>query len=137
MPSSRPKPLCLKPPNGVETRTDEFELIDRTPVSLARATRNARGPALVERARAREPALARVADHRVGRGRGGALEVGVGKDDIRRLAAELERDALDRPRCAAHHLLSDLGRAGEADLRDVGMLDQPLSDDGSLSGHDV
>ena len=27
MPSSRPKPDCLKPPNGVETRTELFELI--------------------------------------------------------------------------------------------------------------
>src|SRR5918996_1419479 len=27
MPSSRPKPDCLKPPNGVATRTDVFELI--------------------------------------------------------------------------------------------------------------
>ena len=42
MPSSRPKPVCLKPPNGVDGRTDEFELIERTPVSIARATRSAR-----------------------------------------------------------------------------------------------
>ena len=27
MPSSRPKPDCLKPPNGVETRTELFELM--------------------------------------------------------------------------------------------------------------
>ena len=48
MPSSRPKPLCLKPPNGVDTRTDEFELTDRTPVSRARATRSARPPSRVQ-----------------------------------------------------------------------------------------
>ena len=48
MPSSRPKPDCLKPPNGVEGRTDEFELIDRTPVSIARATRSARAPSRVQ-----------------------------------------------------------------------------------------
>ena len=39
MPSSRPKPLRLKPPNGVDTRTDEFELIEITPVSIAREMR--------------------------------------------------------------------------------------------------
>ena len=42
IPSSRPKPDCLKPPNGVDTRTDVFELIERTPVSIARTTRIAR-----------------------------------------------------------------------------------------------
>ena len=41
------------------------------------------------------------------------------------------------PRGAAHHLLPDLGRAGEADLRDVRMLDQPLPDDGALADDDV
>ena len=35
MPSSRPKPDCLKPPNGVEGRTELFELTERTPVSSA------------------------------------------------------------------------------------------------------
>ena len=48
MPSSRPKPDCLNPPNGVETRTEEFLLIERTPVSSARATRSARAPFAVQ-----------------------------------------------------------------------------------------
>src|SRR3954452_16747619 len=48
MPSSRPKPLCLKPPNGVDGRTDELELIDRTPVSIARAMRSALAPSRVQ-----------------------------------------------------------------------------------------
>jgi hypothetical protein len=38
----------LKPPKGVETRTEEFELIDRTPVSIALATRRARAPFSVQ-----------------------------------------------------------------------------------------
>ena len=38
---------------------------------------------------------------------------------------------------AAHHLLADLGRSGEADLRHVRMLDQPLPDDRALAGDDV
>src|SRR3954464_14182817 len=41
-PSSRPRPDCFIPPNGVEYRTDEFEFTDRLPASTARATRNAR-----------------------------------------------------------------------------------------------
>src|SRR5580692_313901 len=41
-PSSRPRPDCLKPPNGVQYRTDECEFTDRLPVSTARATRIAR-----------------------------------------------------------------------------------------------
>src|ERR687888_1191213 len=48
IPSSRPNPDCLKPPNGVETRTDVFELTERTPVSSARATRSARAPFSVQ-----------------------------------------------------------------------------------------
>src|SRR5436853_6820166 len=38
-------PDCLKPPNGVVTRTEVLELIEMVPVSSARATRIAR-PAL-------------------------------------------------------------------------------------------
>ena len=38
-PSSRPRPDCLNPPNGVQYRTDEWEFTDRFPVSTALATR--------------------------------------------------------------------------------------------------
>ena len=93
--------------------------------------------ALDEDPRPRAAVLARVVEHGVRRGGGGLLEVGVGEDDVGRLAAELERDALDRPGRAAHHLLPDLGRAGEADLGDVGVLDQPLPDDRALADDDV
>src|SRR5215471_7114042 len=41
-PSSRPRPDCLKPPNGVQYRTEEWEFTDRLPVSTPRATRIAR-----------------------------------------------------------------------------------------------
>jgi len=47
-PSSRPMPDCLKPPNGVVTRTELFELIEIVPVSTARATRRARAPFCVQ-----------------------------------------------------------------------------------------
>src|SRR5229473_2381487 len=48
MPSSRPKPDCLKPPNGVATRTDVFELSESTPVSIKRATLIARAASRVQ-----------------------------------------------------------------------------------------
>ena len=37
MPSSRPKPDCFMPPNGVWTRTELFELTESTPAEMARA----------------------------------------------------------------------------------------------------
>jgi len=36
------------PPNGVTTRTELFEFSESTPVSIARATRNARAPSRVQ-----------------------------------------------------------------------------------------
>ena len=95
------------------------------------------GAALDEDARARAAVLAGVVEDGVRRGGRGLLEVGVGEDDVRGLAAELERDALDRRGGAFHHGAADLGRAGEADLRDVGMLDEALADDRALADDDV
>ncbi|WP_275693167.1 hypothetical protein [Nocardioides sp. TF02-7] len=43
-----------------------------------------------------------------------------GREEVRRLAAELEHDALHALRRLPHHLLADLERAGEADLGDRG-----------------
>ena len=48
MPSSRPKPDCFMPPNGVWTRTELFELTERTPAEMPRATRSARPPSRVQ-----------------------------------------------------------------------------------------
>src|SRR5882757_10326034 len=47
-PSSRPRPDCLNPPNGVQYRTDECELTDRFPACTPRATRSARPTSLVQ-----------------------------------------------------------------------------------------
>ena len=49
----------------------------------------------------------------------GLIDRRVGEDDVRRLAAELEREALLRPGGGALDALADLGRAGEGDLVDV------------------
>ena len=53
------------------------------------------GGALDEDARAGAAVLAGVVEDGVRRRGGRALEIGVGEDDVGRLAAELERDALD------------------------------------------
>ena len=53
-----------------------------------------------------------------------ALEVGVGQDDVRRLAAELERHALERPPGLRADLAADGGRAGEGDLVDARVVDE-------------
>ncbi len=55
------------------------------------------------------------------------LQVAVLEDDVRRLAAQLQGDPLDPVRSTAHDLPADLGRPGEADLGDVGVLDQAIA----------
>ncbi len=50
---------------------------------------------------------------------------------------QLERDALDRFGSTLHDGAADLGRAGETDLGDRGMLDQALADDAAGPDDDV
>jgi hypothetical protein len=95
------------------------------------------GRALDEDAAARAAVLAGVVEDGVGGGGRCCFEVGVGVDHVRGLAAELERDALDRAGGALHYLAADLGRAGEPDLRDAGMLDEPPADDRALADDDI
>ena len=61
------------------------------------------------------------------------LEVAdVGQDDLRALAAELERDRLDvRVADRPQQRLADLGRAGERDLVDARVAGQGVADDGA------
>ena len=95
------------------------------------------GGALDEDPRAGAAVLACVVEDGIRSRGGGTIEIGVGEHDVGRLAAQLERDALDRRRRAFHDGTADLGRAGEADLRDVRVLDQPPADDRALAGDDV
>jgi len=53
----------------------------------------------------------------------GRVEIGVGEDDIRAFAAELERDALEiRATGGLHDELANFGAAGERYLVDIHML---------------
>ena len=63
--------------------------------------------------------LALIDEHAEERAVDGRLEIGVGEEDVRRLAAELERDLLQRAGGAAHDDAADFGAAGERDLVDV------------------
>ena len=75
-----------------------------------------------EQARARRAALALVVEDRVGGAGDREIEIGIGEDDRRRLAAEFERDALEVAGRRLDDQLADLGRAGEGDLVDIGMI---------------
>src|SRR5580765_8492076 len=65
------------------------------------------------------------------------LEIGVREEDVRRLAAELERNLLQRVRRAAHDRLADFHAAGESDLVDIGMSDDRCAGDFSPSSDNV
>jgi len=78
--------------------------------------------------------LAGIVECGIRRGGGCRRQVRVGEHDVGALAAELERHRLDLPGAASHDLAADLGRAGEDDLRDARVVDQPLPDDAALAG---
>ena len=78
--------------------------------------------------------VAELADHRR---LGHLLDVGVGEDDQRGMAAQLEAQTLDLVGRAADQLLADLGRAGEADLADRGMLEEGVGDRPGGADHEV
>ena len=65
-----------------------------------------------------------------------AVDVGVVEDDERRLAAELQRQALAAARRRLADRPADLGRAGEGDLVDPGMRDQRRAG-GPCPGDDI
>ena len=77
---------------------------------------------LDEQAGARRAELALAVEDGVDRALRGGVEVGVGEDDVGRLAAELHRDALDRAGRGAEDGLAGLGLAGERDLVDARVL---------------
>ena len=112
-----------------------------TLILLARATRRfdelVVGAALDEQARARRTGLPSVLEDGVGRSCRGEVEVGVGKDDVRRLAAELHHDRNDVLGGKLGDVHADLNRSGERQLIDIGMTRQSDPSLGASSGNDV
>ena len=76
---------------------------------------------LDEQSGARGAGLTVVEQEAAGRAGDRGVEVGVGEDDLRALAAEFQRDLLEVARRGVDDLPADLGRPGERDLVDVGM----------------
>ena len=92
------------------------------------------GRGLDEDPRSRAAVLAGVVEDRRGRAGGGALQVGVGEDDVGALAAEFERHALDLLGAARHHPLAHVARAGEADLAHGLVRDEAPAHDAAVTG---
>src|SRR5216683_3106534 len=92
---------------------------------------------LDEDPRSRTAILARVAEYGERRRRGGPVEIGIRKDDVRRLATKLQRHALDLLRGEGADAFADLGRPGEGYLGDIRVLDQPFADHPAGADQDV
>ena len=69
--------------------------------------------------RAGAAALAVIEENRLGRAGNGVLQIGVGEDDVRALAAQLQRDLAESFGRGLHDQLADFRRAGEGDLIDA------------------
>jgi ParB family chromosome partitioning protein len=87
--------------------------------------------------RARLAHLALVEEGRPQRAVDRRVHVRVLEDDVRRLAAELERELLDRRRGQLHDPPPDHGRAGERDLVHVRVGRELLAHRGAAAGDDV
>jgi hypothetical protein len=85
----------------------------------------------------REAHLARVEEDRERCADAGLHEIGIGEDERGRLAAQLQRDALQVARRRLDDLLADPGRSGERDLVDPGMLDRRLACLMAITSHHV
>src|SRR5436309_198804 len=118
---SRPMPDSLTPPNGATSVEMKPVFSATIPASSASPTRQAR-PHLVEHAALdenpvrRDACLAGIAELAGHERLHHQVEVGVVEDEEGRVAAELERDLLHRPRALLHQQLADRGRAREAEL---------------------
>ena len=91
-------------------------------------------PLVNNRARARRTLLALEAESRLRYAFDGGVDVGVGIDDDRVLAAHLEHGALDPElagcwlRCRLVDVQSNFARAGESDVANLGMRDQGIAE---------
>ena len=93
--------------------------------------------AVDEQAGRRDAALAGIEQHAAGAAGQRDVERRAGQDDVRRFAAELLMDALDRVGGVLGDQDAGAGRAGEADHVDVGMLGQRGADAGAVAVDEV
>jgi hypothetical protein len=87
--------------------------------------------------RRRAARLAEVAEAGGDAQRDGAIEVGVGQDHVRRLAAELLSDALDRRRGGLGHRDAGAGGAGDRDHVDVRVGREAATDGRAVAMHEI
>ena len=87
--------------------------------------------------RAGAAALAMIEEDRVRRTGDGRIEIGIFEHNIRRLAAELERDFLQVVGSGSHDQLAHFGRAGESDLVDIRMRGQRGAGRFAEAGDDI
>jgi hypothetical protein len=81
--------------------------------------------------------LSRIGKHRHAGARHRAFEVGVGKDDVGRFAAEFERHALQITGRGLHNQLARQMRAGEGHLVDPGVGGERGAGGLAIARHDV
>src|SRR5215211_5293905 len=95
------------------------------------------GAFLDQDARAGAAVLPGVTEDGDGRRSGGLLQVGIGEDNVRGLAPQLQGDALYGACGPRHDALADLRGTREGDLGYVRVLDEPLPDLAPRTDHDV
>ena len=93
--------------------------------------------ALDEQARAGAADLPGIGEHRHRGARHGGIEIGVGKHDVGRLAAKLQRHALEIAGRGPDNRLARDVRAGKGDLVDVGMRGERRTGGLAIARHDV
>ena len=87
--------------------------------------------------RSRDADLARIEKDRARSAGGNLCHIDIGQDHHRRFSAQFERHALHRFGGIAVDHFADLGRSGEGDLVDIGMLDQSVARDMAEPGNHV
>ena len=95
------------------------------------------GRALDEHARTAQANLALVGERRAQAAGDGGVLVGVGKDDVRILPAQLERNFLEHRRASLGHLAAGHRAAGERDRADLRMRCDRSADIWSGAVHDI
>ena len=114
-----------------------------SPTTISSAARSAidsisaRQRAGHDHARRRAAGLAEIAEGGGDAQGNGAIEIGVRQDHVRRLAAELLRDALDRRRGGLGHRDAGAGGAGDRDHVDIRMRRETRPDAGAVAMDEV